>query len=196
MSLSERIYRLLLRAYPARFRRDYAEPMACCFRDQLREVHTPFAMARLWLHTICDLLWTVPARHWSLRVRLHATPCAYSDAFRQSLFHARAEASSFGRREITVEHLLLGLLREDERLRQELGPAAVERIVHELERLEATPRRPPPMEDLRLSFAARRVLDVAKFYGLASEDRRVELCDLRRGILASDSLAARLLRGH
>jgi len=194
VTLSERIYRFLLRTYPARYRRHYAEPMACCFRDQLRNCGTPLALARLWLRTVCDLLWTVPARHWSLRVRLHPTPCVYSEGYRQSIFHARAEASSFGRREITVEHLLLGLLREDERLRQELGPHAVQRIVRELERAEETPRRQPPMEDLRLSFAARRVLDVAKFYGLASEDRRVELRDLRRSILASDSLAARLLR--
>jgi hypothetical protein len=51
------------------------------------------------------------------------------------------------------------------------------------------------MEDLRLSVAARRVYDVARFYGMASEDQRVELKDLRRAILADkESLAARILR--
>jgi hypothetical protein len=191
MTLSERIYRFLLRAYPARYREQYGEPMACCFRDQLRAAGTPVAFARLWARTMCDLACTVPGH----RLRLHATPCVFSEAFRQSIFMARAEASSFGRREITVEHLLLGLLREDERLRQQLGPARVAAIVQALEAAENVPRRPPPMEDLRLSLAARRVYDVARFYGMASEDRRVELKDLRRAILAQkDSLAARLLR--
>jgi hypothetical protein len=197
MTLSERVYRFLLRAYPARYRAHYAEPMACCFRDQVRSARTPLAFARLWLRTGFDLLWTIPARHFSHRVRLQTSHAVYSEAFRQSIFFARAEASSFGRREITVEHLLLGLLRQDERLRQELGPAAVTAMVQELERVEGTTRREPPLEDLPLSFAARRVLDVAKFYGLASEDRQVELRDLRRGILREEgSLAARLLREH
>jgi len=194
MTLSERVYRFLLRAYPARYREHYAEPMACCFRDQVRDSRGPAALARLWLRTGVDLLWTIPARHLSQRVRFGRHPVIYAEGVRQALFAARAEASSFGRSEITVEHLLLGLLRNDERLQQELGPAAVKSIVRELESAEGTPRRVPPMEDLRLSFAARRALDVARFYGLASEDRRVELRDLRRGILASDSLAARLLK--
>jgi hypothetical protein len=41
------------------------------------------------------------------------------------------------------------------------------------------------------------VLDIARFYGMASEDRRVELRDLRRAILReSDSIAAQLLRAN
>jgi hypothetical protein len=197
MTLSERFYRFLLRAYPARYRDHYTEPMACCFRDQLRAAQTPVALTRLWLRTALDLAWTVPARHFSTRVRFQASPVAYSDPFRQSIFFARAEASSFRRCEITVEHLLLGLLREDKCLAQQLGPAAVAGIVSELERAERGPRRTPPLEDLPLSFAARRVFDVARFYGMASEDRRVELRDLRRAILAQkDSLAARLLRSY
>jgi hypothetical protein len=40
-------------------------------------------------------------------------------------------------------------------------------------------------------------VDIAKFYGMVSEDRQVELRDLRRAILAQkDTLAARLLRDH
>ena len=193
MTRSERIYRLMLRGYPARYRERYAEPMACCFRDQLRQARTASAFTRLWARTLCDWVCTIP-RH---RVRLHAAPCIYSESFRQSIFFACAEASSFGRREITVEHLLLGLLREDQRLVHKLGHAAVVAIQRQLEEAEAAPRLEPSMEDLRLSSAARRVYDVARFYGMASEDRRVELKDLQRAILADkDSLAARLLREH
>jgi hypothetical protein len=197
MTLAERIYRILLRAYPARYREHYAEPMACCFRDQLRAARSPLAFARLWLRTGFDLLCTIPARHLSHRVRLQTSHAMYSEGFRQSIFFARAEASSFSRREITVEHLLLGLLREDQRLAQQLGPTTIAHMVRELESAESGPRRQPPMEDLPLSFPARRVVDIAKFFGMVSEDRQVELRDLRRAILAQkDTLAARLLRDH
>ncbi len=37
VSTSARLYRLLLVAYPARFRREYAEPMVQVFRDCCRE---------------------------------------------------------------------------------------------------------------------------------------------------------------
>jgi hypothetical protein len=197
MTLSERLYRFLLRAYPSRYRDQYAEPMACCFRDQLRSTQSRRAFASLWIRTLLDLAWTVPARHFSRRIRLQTSHAIYSESFRQSIFTARAQASSFSNRVITVEHLLLGLLREDQRLTQQLGTATVATMVRELESVETAPRREPPLEDLPLSMAARRVMDVAKFYGLASEDRQVELRDLRRGILAErDTLAARLLRKH
>ena len=35
MTPSERVYRLMLKAYPAQFRREYSEPMVQLFRDQM-----------------------------------------------------------------------------------------------------------------------------------------------------------------
>ena len=46
MTWAERIYRLFLRAYPAWYRDEFAEPMARCFRDQSRAAtnkHRPHA---------------------------------------------------------------------------------------------------------------------------------------------------------
>ena len=40
MSLSQKLYRFLLRAYPRRYRDAYAQPMEQLFRDQLRDAHT------------------------------------------------------------------------------------------------------------------------------------------------------------
>jgi len=63
MSLSERIYRLLLKAYPERYRRQYEAPMAQLFSDQLQAADTRRKLAALWLRTLADLLRTLPARH-------------------------------------------------------------------------------------------------------------------------------------
>jgi ATP-dependent Clp protease ATP-binding subunit ClpC len=40
----------------------------------------------------------------------------YNDRARRTIFFARYEAARFGSAEITTEHLMLGLLREDQRL--------------------------------------------------------------------------------
>jgi hypothetical protein len=54
MTRSERLYRLLLRAYPESTRANYGEDMVQAFRDQLRVTRTPGDRAELWLHTLTD----------------------------------------------------------------------------------------------------------------------------------------------
>ncbi|MFZ0862910.1 MAG: Clp protease N-terminal domain-containing protein [Candidatus Sulfotelmatobacter sp.] len=46
----------------------------------------------------------------------------YTEIARRVIFFARYEASQFGSPYIETEHLLLGLLREDSRVRQWRGP--------------------------------------------------------------------------
>lgn len=57
VALSVQIYRALLRAYPADFRAEYAEPMAQLFRDNCRRAHRQGGLAALlvlWVHTLPD----------------------------------------------------------------------------------------------------------------------------------------------
>ncbi|HEY3548415.1 MAG TPA: hypothetical protein VGK17_20265 [Propionicimonas sp.] len=54
MTRSERLYRMLLRAYPEATRAAYGEDMVQAFRDQLRVTRTRGDRAELWLHTIAD----------------------------------------------------------------------------------------------------------------------------------------------
>lgn len=63
MSISERIYRLLLRLYPRQHRRHYGEPMITHFRDQLREAHRDGTLLTLWLRTLIDVATTAPREH-------------------------------------------------------------------------------------------------------------------------------------
>jgi hypothetical protein len=59
---AERIYRALLFAYPGAFRRRYGREMAqmfaACYREARRQGQ--HELARLWLHTIADLLTSAP----------------------------------------------------------------------------------------------------------------------------------------
>jgi uncharacterized protein involved in exopolysaccharide biosynthesis len=66
--MSERIYRRLLRLYPAPFRDRFAEPMLQHFRDQRRDAgQSPrsFARTRFWLGILSDVFLSVLREHIS-----------------------------------------------------------------------------------------------------------------------------------
>ena len=192
MSFSEKIYHFLLRAYPRAYCERYAEPMEQLFRDRLREVRSFPDLVALWMRTLADWTVSLPARYWEQFLpRVHRSP--FADPARRCLFFARAEASSFSRREISVEHLLLGVLREEPSLVSSAGREAVVRAV---EASEPAGRREPPMEDLRISDEARRVIIMAKQAAAVAGRQEVSSADLVAGILETNTLAARLLREH
>ena len=56
---AERLYRLLLRAYPAAFRAVYEREMTLCFRDQCREANA--GTLRFWIAVIWDVAQSAPA---------------------------------------------------------------------------------------------------------------------------------------
>lgn len=193
MSFSEKMYRFLLRAYPRDYRIRYAEPMEQLFRDRLHEVHAFADLVALWGRTLADWAVSVPARYWE-QVTPHTRSGSLADPARRCIFFARSEASSFSRREITVEHLLLGVLREEPSL---VPGTALEAVVRTIEANEPAGRRVPPMEDLRLSEEAIRVVAAAREIARAAGRRQVAPVDLAAGILREvDTLAARILREH
>jgi hypothetical protein len=63
LAASDRLYRLMLVAYPASFRRRYGPEMAQVFRDCARDACRRGDLLRLWTRTLGDLLATVPAEH-------------------------------------------------------------------------------------------------------------------------------------
>ncbi len=192
MNFSEKIYHILLRVYPRDYRRRYAEPMEQLFRDRLRHVHSLPDLVALWGRTSADWAVSVLARYWE-RVRPHTRCGSVADPARRCIFFARSEASSFSQREITVEHFLLGVLREEPSL---VPRVALQPTVRAIEASEPAGRRLPPMEDLRLSVEAIRVIAAATEIAQTA-GRGVTPADLARGILREpNTLAARLLREH
>lgn len=189
MSFSEKVYRFLLRAYPSAYRSRYAEPMQQLFRDRLREVRSFADLAALWARTLVDWAVSVPIQYWERNIHLRPH-LSFLDSGRQCIFFARAEASSFSSNEITLEHLLLGILRQEPSL-----VANAENVVRAIERNQPASRRIPPMEDLRLSVETRRVWEGANAAAKAAGRTQTAPRDLVEGILREpDTLAARLLR--
>jgi predicted permease len=55
-----KLYRKLLKLYPASFRDEYETPMVRQFRDEQREARNWNAHARLWVHAFCDIAISAP----------------------------------------------------------------------------------------------------------------------------------------
>jgi hypothetical protein len=69
---AERIYRLLLRAYPPGFRAEYGREMVVLFRDQCRE--SDVRTLGFWARVIHDIMKSAPALRveaWRARAREH-----------------------------------------------------------------------------------------------------------------------------
>ncbi len=67
MKFDERVYSLILRLYPRRFRIDYGEPMRQAFRDRLRE-----RPRNVWRDVLADSIRAVPRAHWDELTLTHA----------------------------------------------------------------------------------------------------------------------------
>jgi len=73
---AERVYALLLRAYPAAFRERFGAEMRQLFRDRRRDAaERGEGAARFWLGLAADAVRSLPAQHLAdLRERRHAAP--------------------------------------------------------------------------------------------------------------------------
>jgi hypothetical protein len=87
----------------------------------------------------------------------------YTERARRAIFFARYEASQFGTPYIEAEHLLLGLMREDKRLRDELqkGKTSDESIRTQMEAETSAGEKISTSVDLPLSHDCRRALTYA-----------------------------------
>ena len=61
--MSEKLYALLLRLYPARFRRNWEEDALQLFRDRLQDERGTFRRLRLWFDVLGDLAVSAPREH-------------------------------------------------------------------------------------------------------------------------------------
>lgn len=219
MSISEKIYRFLIRAYSSDYRSRYGDPMEQLFRDRLREVRGFAKLIALWGGTLADWMVSVPASYWAA-----GTPngpySSFGDPARRCIFFARCEASSFSGNEVTVNHLLLGILRQQPALVPETAVVTMVRTIEAEEPLgrcrplilnpHANPLRVPSLVgrlagelvergpgELELGSEANRVVTAATELAHTAGRQEVTPEDLATAILREpNSLAARLLREH
>jgi histone H3/H4 len=195
MTASKKIYRLLLRAYSRDHRARYADPMEQLFGDRLREVRGFTGFVKLWCHTFADWVVSVPPSY------LPEPTCALYRSFgepaRRCVFFAHYEAHSFGSREVNVNHLLLGIVRQQRAI---VPPAAREAIVRAVEQEEPLPGRrqaAASTTDLKLGDNAARMVAAANEIAHAAGRPTVTPADLASAIVQnSGGLAAGLLREY
>jgi len=119
----------------------------------------------------------------------------YSEKARRVIFFARYEASQFGSPVIDTEHLLLGLLREDNSLRRWLPKADSEIIRRRVEEHAQKLLPTSTAVDLPLSDAAKRVLKHAADEAERLANKHIGTEHLHMGLLEEKGcFAAKVLR--
>ncbi len=127
-ALSERLYRLLLFAYPRAFREEYTSEMLLAFRDAYRETScrqgTP-GVLRLWSDFFCDFVKTVcieHARSWMQRGgRDFALAGKEQLAMTLQFTLDVAQRTDIGRKRATNEDNLISVVPQDGHLLQAKG---------------------------------------------------------------------------
>ena len=108
----------------------------------------------------------------------------YTDKARRVIFFARYEASQFGSPYIETEHLLLGLLREDQYLREHTSVAEMRAEIR-----ARSPKNSPNTVELELSDACKKVLGYAAKE--AEGYKQIETEHILLGILRNNDAVAR-----
>jgi len=119
----------------------------------------------------------------------------YTERARRAIFFARYEASQYGSPTIESEHLLLGLLRENEPLRQWTPKAQLDEIRRWID--AQTPQRPriSTSIDLPLSASSKLILKAGAEEADRLAHRYIGTEHLFLGLFAvEDCLAAKLIR--
>jgi hypothetical protein len=135
LTASRQLYGALLRLYPASFRAAYGREMrqlfADCCRDAIARSGLPGLLA-LWLRTLGDLAVSAPRERFAVvrqqrpvprpavvgggQIREHRTLDGFTRRAHASLRLAFEEANRLGHLAVGSDHLLLGLLREQDSL--------------------------------------------------------------------------------
>ena len=74
--MSEKFYALLLRLYPARFRKEYGEEAMRVFRERLRDERGLMARLRLWFDLVGDAGLSLPREYRRVAPALAAVPAS------------------------------------------------------------------------------------------------------------------------
>lgn len=127
-TFSERLYRILLRAYPRAFREEYAPEMLLIFRDALRDVKSQqgiLGMLRLWCDFFNDFVKSVCSEHiknWMQRGERDLALAGKEQAAMALQFMLDiAQRTDIGRKRTNNEDNLISVVPEDNQLLQDRG---------------------------------------------------------------------------
>ena len=121
----------------------------------------------------------------------------YSERARRVIFFANSEANERGSLYIKSEHMLLGLLRADERFTEHFLSSAMSLDLIRKQIEDHTPHREKTTDGLPLSDECQEIIFFTRDEAERLGSKEIGTEHLLLGILRKkDSVAARLLRGH
>lgn len=123
----------------------------------------------------------------------------YNQSARRVIFHAREEAAQYGSPYIESEHLLLGLLRENETLATRIGgkTSSVDSFRKEIEAKTIVGQSVIGSQEVPFSGDLTRVLILAAEEADDMGHRQIALAHFLLGILRAEKCtAARILQAH
>jgi ATP-dependent Clp protease ATP-binding subunit ClpA len=121
----------------------------------------------------------------------------FTEQARRVIFFARYEASQLGSSFIEVEHILLGILREDKTLIGKFFPdpsSIYDSILHEIKLKYDHKAKAPPLIDVPLSSGAKRVLQCAAEFSQHFSHDYIGSEHILLGILNENSTVSQMLR--
>ena len=120
----------------------------------------------------------------------------YTEQARRVVFFARYEASVFGSPYIEAEHLVLGMLREPNVLKNRLSAAVIDDIRREIERDSPERESISTSVDLPVSHELKRALATAAEEATALGHKNIDVGHLVLGLLQTGGKAKELLGRH
>jgi Clp amino terminal domain, pathogenicity island component len=174
--MNETFYKFLLRAYPKDFRLEFESEMLQVFRLQHKAAKLERRMLSFWFCTVKDIVFGAIREHIQKQRKPNMVTINRFDEGARLAFHfARAEAVLLEHSLIEPEHIFLGLVRQNDHLREVL-----ERLDGNLEsfrvRLQTINAKDPfarvPQITKRTRFAMEQSAKEAKALGSNHVDSR------------------------
>jgi hypothetical protein len=195
MKLEIRIYGWLLKAYPTSFRLEFETEMLQVFKLQNMQARLEKRLLSFWFSVVKDIFLSAIREHTRKRRKpVMVTINRYDEGARLAFHFARAEANLLEHNSIEPEHILLGLLRQNEQIRnviENLG-GNLESFRKQLQNIRAKEKlSPSPQIAERTRLAMRQSAKEAKALGSNHVDSR----HIMLGLMAdSDGIVYKWLR--
>jgi Clp amino terminal domain, pathogenicity island component len=197
--LEVRLYKKMLRFFPEKFQRDYADEMLLTFRDNLKDATREGRLAAFRLETALDLASSLRRERRPQTKREMPVMNRYTDESRLLFHYARLEQWKLKHSKfIDAEHLLLGIVTQDSEVAKVLNKfgCTLERLRERIKELRAGTAIESDFQDSpHVSPETRQTMQIAAKLAQTRGDAAVEPHHILKAILEqTDSIAFRAIQ--
>jgi Clp amino terminal domain, pathogenicity island component len=197
--LEVRLYKKVLRFFPEKFQRDYADEMLLTFRDNLKDATREGRLAAFRLETALDLASSLRRERRPQPKREMPVMIRYTDESRLLFHQARMEQWKLKHGEfINPEHLLLGIVTQDSKAAKVLNEfgCTLERLRERINELRTGTVVEIDLQTMpRVSVETRQTMEIAQKFAGTRANIPVEPPHILKAILEqTDSIAFRAIQ--